>query len=61
MRRSSLIAFVLPLTLAGCLSFSSSDPNPPPRQTVVVPQPTAVPAPPADTAPPPGTTCAAPC
>jgi len=52
MQRLSLIALVLPLTLAGCLSFSSSDPNPPPPRTVVVPQPSTVP---------PGTVCVAPC
>jgi hypothetical protein len=52
MQRSCLIAFLLPLTLAGCLSFSSSDPNPPPRETVVVPQSSTVP---------PGTVCVSPC
>ena len=52
MHRLTLIVFLLPLALAGCLSFSSSDPNPPPRQTVVVPQSSTVP---------PGTVCIAPC
>jgi hypothetical protein len=33
-----LIALLLPVTLAGCLSFSSSEPSPPERTTVVVPQ-----------------------
>lgn len=37
MHRSMLIAIMLPLALGGCLSFSSSDPSPPPRTTVVVP------------------------
>jgi hypothetical protein len=52
MRRLSLIVLFLPLALAGCLSFSSSDPNPPPRTTVVVPQSSTVP---------PGTVCVSPC
>ena len=30
---------LLPLLLAGCLSFSSSSPNPPPQTTVVAPAP----------------------
>ena len=34
------LALLLPLTLAGCLSFSSS--SPPPRQTIVVPPSTTV-------------------
>jgi hypothetical protein len=51
MPRLSFIALILPLTLAGCLSFSSSDPSPP-RTTVVVPQSSTVP---------PGTTCVSPC
>lgn len=38
MQRSWLIALLLPLALGGCLSFSSSDPNPPQHTTVVVPQ-----------------------
>jgi hypothetical protein len=38
MRRSWIIAFILPLALGGCLSFSSSDPRPPDHTTVVVPQ-----------------------
>jgi len=33
------VALLLPLLLAGCLSFSSSSPNPPPPATVVVPAP----------------------
>jgi hypothetical protein len=33
------IALLLPFLLAGCLSFSSSSPNPPPRETVIVPAP----------------------
>lgn len=38
LRRSAIIALVLPLALAGCLSLSSSHPdNPPPNTTVVVP------------------------
>ena len=36
MRRSFLI-LVTSLALAGCVSFSSSNPNPPPPSTVVVP------------------------
>ena len=52
MRRLTLTVFLLPLALAGCLSFSSSDPNPPARETVVVPQSSTVP---------PGTVCVAPC
>ncbi|WP_322014721.1 hypothetical protein [Paraburkholderia sp. J12] len=53
MQRLRLIALVLPLTLAGCLSFSSSDPSPPQRETVVVPQ--------SSITVPPGTTCTTPC
>ncbi|WP_404994626.1 hypothetical protein [Cupriavidus pauculus] len=30
---------MLPMILAGCVSFSSSDPNPPQRTTVVTPPP----------------------
>lgn len=43
MRWFQLILLLMPLTLGGCLSFSSSDP-PPPRSntTVVVPQGSAV-------------------
>jgi hypothetical protein len=52
MQRLRLITLVLPLALAGCLSFSSSDPSPPQRETVVVPQSSTVP---------PGTTCTTPC
>jgi len=37
MQRSFLVALLLPLTLAGCLSFSSS-PQPDNKTTVVVPQ-----------------------
>jgi len=37
MRRSCLLALFLPLLLAGCISFSSSDPNPPQKTTVVTP------------------------
>ena len=37
MKRPWLIALLLPLTLGGCLSFSSSDPSPPQHTTVVVP------------------------
>lgn len=36
-RYAILIATLLPLALAGCVSFSSSDPNPPAKTTVVVP------------------------
>jgi hypothetical protein len=32
-----LAVFLLPVLLAGCISFSSSNPNPPPEKTVVVP------------------------
>lgn len=37
MRRYSLILFSA-LALAGCVSFSSSNPAPPPQSTVVVPR-----------------------
>lgn len=37
MKRPWLIVLLLSLTLGGCLSFSSSDPSPPQRTTVVVP------------------------
>ncbi|WP_420994739.1 hypothetical protein ACKI2N_021440 [Cupriavidus sp. 30B13] len=37
MQRSIVVALLLPLVLAGCVSFSSSDPNPPNKTTVVVP------------------------
>jgi len=33
-----LAVFLLPLLLAGCISFSSGSPNPPPANTVVVPE-----------------------
>ena len=33
--RLALLALLLPLALAGCLSFSSSNPNPPARDTTV--------------------------
>jgi len=36
MRQSFLVLFSA-LALAGCVSFSSSNPNPPPSSTVVVP------------------------
>jgi hypothetical protein len=36
MRVSRLILLLLPLTLGGCLSFSSSDPAPPRNNTTVV-------------------------
>jgi hypothetical protein len=32
-----LLPLLLPLLLGGCLSFSSSNPNPPANNTVVVP------------------------
>ncbi|MGA2550678.1 MAG: hypothetical protein ABSF50_11045 [Burkholderiaceae bacterium] len=38
MQRSYLVALTLPLALSGCLSFSSSNPAPPAKTTVVVPQ-----------------------
>ena len=34
--RIALIALLLPLALAGCLSFSSSNPSPPAGNTTVV-------------------------
>lgn len=38
MRRTPILALALAgLALGGCVSFSSSNPNPPPAQTVVVP------------------------
>jgi len=36
MLRTCLIA-LMALAVAGCVSFSSSNPNPPPSNTVVVP------------------------
>ncbi|MGO4329746.1 hypothetical protein AB4Z48_01450 [Cupriavidus sp. 2TAF22] len=39
MQRSIVVALLLPLMLAGCISFSSSDPNPPNKTPVVVPPP----------------------
>ncbi|GJG98030.1 hypothetical protein [Cupriavidus pauculus] len=33
------VLLLLPMVLAGCVSFSSSDPNPPQRTTVVTPPP----------------------
>jgi hypothetical protein len=50
MPRSWLIALLAPFALAGCLSFSSSDPRPPDHTTVVVPQQPAEtpPQPPSD-------------
>jgi hypothetical protein len=36
MRVSRLILLLLPLTLGGCLSFSSSDPAPPRSNTTVI-------------------------
>jgi hypothetical protein len=36
MRVSRLILILLPLTLGGCLSFSSSNPPPPASNTTVV-------------------------
>ncbi|CAB3773471.1 hypothetical protein LMG29542_07252 [Paraburkholderia humisilvae] len=47
MRRSRIIALLLPLVLGGCLSFSSSDPRPPDHTTVVVPRDQAQSPPPA--------------
>lgn len=35
--RVALTAVLLPLALAGCLSFSSSNPSPPSNTTVVTP------------------------
>lgn len=32
-----LLAFLLPLLIGGCVSFSSSDPPPPSRTTVILP------------------------
>ena len=37
MRVTRLVLVLLPLSLGGCLSFSSSDPPPPRNTTVVVP------------------------
>jgi hypothetical protein len=34
--RLALIALLLPLALAGCLSFSSSNPSPPASNTTVI-------------------------
>jgi hypothetical protein len=34
--RFALIALLLPLALAGCLSFSSSNPSPPASNTTIV-------------------------
>jgi hypothetical protein len=34
--RLALLALLLPLVLAGCLSFSSSDPPPPAGNTTIV-------------------------
>jgi hypothetical protein len=34
--RLALMALLLPLALAGCLSFSSSNPSPPASNTTVV-------------------------
>ncbi|WP_423200153.1 MULTISPECIES: hypothetical protein [unclassified Cupriavidus] len=36
-----LLLLLVPAALAGCVSFSSSDPNPPNRTTVVTPAPGA--------------------
>ena len=33
------VILMLPICLAGCVSFSSSDPNPPQKTTVVTPAP----------------------
>lgn len=33
------VLLLLPVVLTGCVSFSSSDPNPPQRTTVVTPPP----------------------
>ncbi|CAG4895231.1 hypothetical protein R69919_01980 [Paraburkholderia gardini] len=38
MKRSWLVLLLGSLFLSGCLSFSSSDPSPPNRTTVVVPE-----------------------
>jgi hypothetical protein len=37
--RLALIALLLPLSLAGCLSFSSSDPPPPASNTTITTPP----------------------
>ena len=34
--RLALITVLLPLALAGCLSFSSSSPSPPARDTTII-------------------------
>ena len=34
-----IVILMLPIYLAGCVSFSSSDPNPPQKTTVVTPAP----------------------
>lgn len=35
--RQTVLLILAAVSLAGCLSFSSSNPNPPPAGTVVVP------------------------
>jgi hypothetical protein len=35
--RQAVLLILAAVSLAGCLSFSSSNPNPPPANTVVVP------------------------
>jgi hypothetical protein len=37
--RVALIVLLLPLALAGCISFSSSSPSPPARNTTIVAPP----------------------
>jgi hypothetical protein len=40
--RPFLVVVLIPLTLAGCISFSSSSPRPPASNTIVVPPGTNV-------------------
>jgi len=37
MRYTTMVSFLLPLALAGCVSFSSSNPPPPAQSTIIVP------------------------
>jgi hypothetical protein len=40
--RLPLLVLLLPLSLAGCLSFSSSSPRPPAANTIILPPGTTV-------------------